>query len=74
MYGMAENETKNLEPQDELCALIPKSMLVAARDEYLARTQFPYAYNVDGAQMAAVAIDQLIQRFFPENANPSNPE
>ena len=73
---MAENEIENLEPQDELCAMIPLSMLVAARDEYQARTQFPYAYNVDGSQMAAVAIDQLIQRFFPkaEDANCSNPE
>jgi hypothetical protein len=71
---MADNNTSTPEPQDELCAMIPKSMLVAARDEYLARTQFPYAYNVDGAQMAAVAIDQLIQQFFPENANPSDPE
>jgi len=51
---------------DELCALIPKSLLVTVRDEYLARIDYPYAYNVDGARMAAVAINQLIQKFFPE--------
>lgn len=61
-----EETAQDDEGQEELCALIPKSLLETIRDEYLARTQFPYAWNADGAQMAAVAINQIIQRFFPE--------